>query len=139
MHFLNILLNKLNKLLMLTGLSTGSSKGDVVKEAHFALLSLLLEAARLDVSSDSLHSFLESQANWPANRCKKLTGAFTEALPQIQALLSNVGFHPPHVVDVKWCLNHNIKVILSQHLIMCYVSPFKSNMCIFLVLCLVQQ
>ncbi|XP_034250748.1 COMM domain-containing protein 3 [Thrips palmi] len=96
-------------------LATGSSKGDVMKEAHFSLLALLVEAARMDVSSDSLQSFLESKVNWPANRCKKLTTAFNEALPHIQVSLANVGFHPPHVVDVKWSLLHNIKSSSSEH------------------------
>lgn len=81
-----------------------------MKEAHCALLSLMVEAARIDLSSDSLHKFLEIQVNWPQARCKKLCDAYFTIIPKLQALLINSSQHPPHIVDIQWRLDHNIKV-----------------------------
>ena len=81
-----------------------------MKEAHCALLSLMTEAARVNLSSEYLHRFLEIQVRWPLPRCKKLCDIFSTVTPKIQSLLVNTSQHPPHIVDVQWRLDYNIKV-----------------------------
>lgn len=89
---------------------SSSSKGDLLKEANCALLNFLVEAARQDFSPETLQTFLETKVNWPRPRAKKLCDAYLDSSLQIQASLANIGFHPPHIVDVQWTLNHNVKV-----------------------------
>ncbi|KAK3915416.1 COMM domain-containing protein 3 [Frankliniella fusca] len=99
----------------LSSIASGLSKGDVVKEGHCALLSLFVESARLDLLPDTLSVFLSSKANWPQTRCRLLTDAYVSSAPKIQARLASVGMHPPHVVNVHWNLNHNIKSSSNEH------------------------
>ncbi|KAJ1529218.1 hypothetical protein ONE63_006022 [Megalurothrips usitatus] len=99
----------------ITSLCTGSAKGDLLKEAHGALLSLIVEAVRHDFASEPLHLFLEKKMNWPKARCLKLCGEYSNNFPKIRAVLSSVGFHPPHIVDVQWHLNQCIKSSSNEH------------------------
>ncbi|XP_026274311.1 COMM domain-containing protein 3 isoform X1 [Frankliniella occidentalis] len=106
----------------LSSISSGSSKGDVVKEAHCALLSLFVESARLDLTLDSLTVFLETKANWPQTRCKMLADAYAACVSKVQACLSNISVHPPHIVDVQWSLNHNTKSSSNKQTTSSFVS-----------------
>lgn len=103
------------------GFFSKSSKGDVLKESHCALLTLLVEVARQDFPVESLTTLLEAKMSWPPSRAAKLCKVYSDCLPQIQASLCNVGFHPPHIVDVQWTLHHTIKVRLIMNDIMGYV------------------
>lgn len=97
-------------------LSSGSSKGDIIKDAHCALLSLFIEATRQDVSVDSLQTFLEIKVSWPKSRSLTLSDVYVHALPKMQASLLNTGFHPAHIVDVHWGHSHNVKSSTVEHI-----------------------
>lgn len=86
-----------------------------MKESQCALLTFIVEVARQDFPVESLTTLLETKMSWPPSRAAKLRKAYSDCLPQIQASLCNVGFHPPHIVDVQWTLNHTIKVRLSMN------------------------
>lgn len=90
-----------------------NSKGDAIKECYAALLSLLVEAARHDTDPDTLSVTLLQNYNFSAQRCEKLVGIYRQHKTKLQAALSNVGTHPPHIIDASWTLDYCVKV--SQH------------------------
>jgi len=86
-----------------------NSKGDAIKECYAALLSLLVEAARHDTDPDTLSVTLLQNYNFSAQRCEKLVGIYRQHKTKLQAALSNVGTHPPHIIDASWTLDYCVK------------------------------
>ena len=87
-----------------------NTKGDVVKQAYAAILCLLIEAARHDVDPDTLSVLLQQDYNFSPSRNEKLVKVYRQYKVKLQASLSQIGVHPPHIVDAKWTLDYCIKV-----------------------------
>ena len=87
-----------------------SSKGDVVKEAYSALLTLLVEATRNSISPDALQDNLSSTHGWSLSRAEHLSKTYRANQPKLTAALCNVGSQPVHVTDVSWRLDYCIQV-----------------------------
>lgn len=90
-----------------------NSKGDAIKECYAAILSLLVEAARHDTDPDTLSVTLLQNYNFSAQRSEKLVGTYRQHKTKLQAALSHIGTHPPHIIDASWTLDYCVKV--SQH------------------------
>lgn len=90
-----------------------NSKGDAIKECYAAVLSLLVEAARHDTDPDTLSVTLLQNYNFSAQRSEKLVGIYRQHKTKLQAALSHIGTHPPHIIDASWTLDYCVKV--SQH------------------------
>ncbi|XP_069702971.1 COMM domain-containing protein 3 [Periplaneta americana] len=86
-----------------------NSKGDAVKEAYAALLCLLVESARHDADPDALSVTLHQDYNFTAIRNEKLVKAYRQYKNKLQAALSHIGIHPPHIVDATWTLDYCVK------------------------------
>jgi hypothetical protein len=86
------------------------SKGDAVKESYAALLSLLIESARHDTDPDTLSITLLQDYNFSAPRNEKLVRMYRQHKTKLQAALSHIGIHPPHIVDASWTLDFCVKV-----------------------------
>lgn len=84
-------------------------KGDAVKESYAALLCILVEAARHDVHPDALAIILLQDYNFGAQRNDKLMGIYRQYKTRLQAALSHIGTHPPHIIDASWTLDYCIK------------------------------
>jgi hypothetical protein len=85
-------------------------KGDAVKESYAALLSVLIEAARHDIHPDALSNTLLQDYNFGVQRNDKLIGMYRQYKMRLQAALSHIGTHPPHIIDASWTLDYCIKV-----------------------------
>lgn len=90
-----------------------NSKGDAIKECYAALLSFLVEAARHDADPDTLSVTLLQNYSFSAQRSEKLVGMYRQHKTKLQAALSHIGTHPPHIIDASWTLDYCVKV--SQH------------------------
>ncbi|XP_026274313.1 COMM domain-containing protein 3 isoform X2 [Frankliniella occidentalis] len=64
----------------------------------------------------------KTKANWPQTRCKMLADAYAACVSKVQACLSNISVHPPHIVDVQWSLNHNTKSSSNKQTTSSFVS-----------------
>jgi hypothetical protein len=85
-------------------------KGDAVKESYAALLSVLIEAARHDVHPEALSITLLQDHNFGAPRNDKFIEIYRQYKTRLQAALSQIGTHPPHIIDASWTLDYCIKV-----------------------------
>jgi hypothetical protein len=95
-----------------------NSKGDAVKESYAALLCLLIEAARHDADPDTLSITLLQDYNFSAQRNEKLIKMYRQHKTKLQAALSHIGTHPPHIIDASWTLDYCVKVIQNCKLLL---------------------
>lgn len=85
------------------------SKPDIVKEVFGNLLSLLIDAARLDLDADKLGIALTS-AKMTGQRVNKLCETYANSKELIKSSLRRIGNSLPHVIDVNWRLDYCVKV-----------------------------
>jgi hypothetical protein len=90
-----------------------NTKGDAVKESYAAFLSLLIESARHDTDPETLSITLLQDYNFSAARNDKLVRMYRQHKTKLQAALSHVGIHPPHIIDASWTLDFCVKVSYS--------------------------
>lgn len=93
-----------------------NSKGDAIKECYASVLSLLIEAARHDTDPDTLSVTLLQNYNFSAQRSEKLVGIYRQHKTKLQAALSHIGTHPPHITDASWTLDYCVKVSQQSEL-----------------------
>lgn len=79
-----------------------------LKQAYAGLVTLILEAVKMDCDSSSISSMLED-CKWSSDRIEYFTKHFLECKPELEALLARTGSSFPHVVDVDWRLDYYIK------------------------------
>lgn len=89
---------------------TFDSKLEVVKTAYASLAVLLTEAARNDVDSFMLKTFLEGY-DLNKERINSILGVYEQRKYDVQKELSIVGTNLPHIIDIHWRLDYIIKVI----------------------------
>ncbi|XP_068082277.1 COMM domain-containing protein 3 [Anabrus simplex] len=92
-----------------------NSKVDVMKGACAALLSLLVEATRHNVDAEMLSSVLSQDFNFTSARSEKLVKYYFQNRSKLEAALSCIGSHPPHIVDASWTLDYCIKTGSLEH------------------------
>ncbi|XP_006817084.1 COMM domain-containing protein 3-like [Saccoglossus kowalevskii] len=80
----------------------------VLKLCFASLVTLVLEAAKHDSDASTISTILED-CKFTADRIDILNKIFISKKPEIQALLSNIGHTPPHIVDVDWRLDFYLK------------------------------
>lgn len=85
-----------------------------MKEAYAVLLSFLVEAARHDTDPSVLTSSLE-EFHFEPSRTEKVVKFYQQHKPRLQATLSAVGVHPPHIIDASWRQEYCIKVCHVGH------------------------
>ncbi|XP_049953855.1 COMM domain-containing protein 3-like [Schistocerca serialis cubense] len=81
-----------------------------IKGAYGALLVLLVEASRLNLTPDSLGTALQQEYSFNAKRCSSVMQSYSNNKNKIRAALSHIGQHPPHVTDVRWEMDYCVKV-----------------------------
>ncbi|XP_072037983.1 COMM domain-containing protein 3-like [Amphiura filiformis] len=79
-----------------------------LKQTYAALCTLILEAAKHDAENSSISSTLED-CKFSADRIETFANAFLDKKEELRALLSNIGYTHPHVVDVDWRLDYYMK------------------------------
>lgn len=87
----------------------------MVKEIFGNLLSLLIDAGRLDLDEEKL-SLVLSTANITGPRVKKLCEFYASNKEAIRTCLKQIGNSLPHVVDVNWRLDYCVKVMTINDL-----------------------
>ncbi|KAK3609319.1 hypothetical protein CHS0354_026239 [Potamilus streckersoni] len=80
----------------------------VLKEAYAAVVTLLLEAAKNDVDSNSISSVLED-CKFTSDRIDIFSKLYKDRKPYLQILLGRIGDSCPHIVDVDWRMDYYIK------------------------------
>jgi polycomb group RING finger protein 4 len=107
-----------------------NSKGDAIKECFAAVLSLLVEAARHDTDPDTLSVTLLQNYNFSSQRSEKLVGIYRQHKTKLQAALSHIGTHPPHITDASWTLDYCVKASsLEQVGSYVYLIQFHTESC----------
>ncbi|XP_049805636.1 COMM domain-containing protein 3-like [Schistocerca nitens] len=81
-----------------------------ISGAYGALLILLVEASRFNLTPDSLGTALQQEYSFNAKRCSSVMQSYINNKNKIRAALTNFGQHPPHVTDVKWEMDYCVKV-----------------------------
>ncbi|XP_022785890.1 myosin-9-like isoform X2 [Stylophora pistillata] len=79
-----------------------------LKQVYAGLVTMILEAIKMDCDSSSLSSVLED-CKWGTDRIEYFTKQFLDYKPNLEALLARTGSSFPHVVDVDWRLDYYIK------------------------------
>merc|ERR1712150_455789 len=80
----------------------------VTKQGHYALVTLILEAAKHDGDAASFSHILED-CKFAQERIQLSSDLYTKAKPQLRIQLSCTGNNPPHIVDVDWRLDYHVK------------------------------
>jgi len=79
-----------------------------LKQAYAGLVTMILEAVKVDCDSSSISSVLED-CKWSSDRIEYLSKHFLDCKPDLEALLARTGSSFPHIVDVDWRLDYYIK------------------------------
>lgn len=87
-----------------------SSKSDVVKEIYTALLTFIAQVARHRLSTEQLSQLLEKDLCFSSVRTQVFCKMYSVQKEKIHIVLSMIGSHNPHIVDVNWKLDHVVKV-----------------------------
>ncbi|XKL66773.1 hypothetical protein PGB90_010193 [Kerria lacca] len=98
---------------------TFDSKLEVVKTAYASLAVLLTEAARNDVDSFMLKTFLEGY-DLNKERINSILGVYEQRKYDVQKELSIVGTNLPHIIDIHWRLDYIIKTDNNSQLLQPY-------------------
>mmetsp|Transcript_19521 Transcript_19521/g.45624 ORF Transcript_19521/g.45624 Transcript_19521/m.45624 type:complete len:194 (-) Transcript_19521:64-645(-) len=83
-----------------------------LKQALAALITLILEGAKLNVDGEELSSSLDD-CGVPGDRCKAIAKLYNDRRESTRGLLGRTGFSLPHVVGAEWRLDFLVK---SKHL-----------------------
>ncbi|XP_012255404.2 PDZ and LIM domain protein 5-like isoform X1 [Athalia rosae] len=89
------------------------SKPDVVREVFGNMLSVLIDAARLDLDGEKL-SFVLSSANITGPRVQKLCDIYSNHKKTIQISLKQIGNSLPHIIDINWRLDFCVKTNIEN-------------------------
>uniref|UniRef100_T1J4Q3 COMM domain-containing protein 3 n=1 Tax=Strigamia maritima TaxID=126957 RepID=T1J4Q3_STRMM len=104
--FFNLL--KINDQKDITVLSkTHSTDVAVLKQSYAALLTVTLEAAKLDLDPTTLNSILDDKLS--TERCATFISRFKRYKSKIRVQLSSISHTLPHIVDAAWRLEYCIK------------------------------
>lgn len=79
-----------------------------LKQGYAGLVSLILEAVKMDSDLSTISSMLED-CKWATDRIEYFFKCFQDCKPEMEALLSRTGSSFPHIVDVDWRLDYYIK------------------------------
>ncbi|XP_074622573.1 COMM domain-containing protein 3-like [Acropora palmata] len=79
-----------------------------LKQGYAGLVSLILEAVKMDSDLSTISSMLED-CKWATDRTEYFFKCFQDCRPEMEALLSRTGSSFPHIVDVDWRLDYYIK------------------------------
>ena len=79
-----------------------------IKAIYAALLALILESAKCDIQNDQLNMVLDDCEFTPARK-EEFLSQFDLHRAAVRDHLGNIGFRSPHVVDLDWRLDYNIK------------------------------
>lgn len=80
----------------------------ILKQSYPALMTLFLEASKTDMSNDEVDIILDD-CKFPPARKDIVLKQYNLSKPKIRASLALIGRCPPHVVDVDWKLDYNLK------------------------------
>ena len=79
-----------------------------IKAMHAAVVALILESAKIDIQNDQLNMVLDD-CGFSAQMKEEFITQFDQHRSNLRAHLHNIGFRSPHVVDLNWRLDYNIK------------------------------
>ena len=79
-----------------------------IKGIHAALVTLIVESAKNDLQDDQLDMLLDD-CGFTSNMKEVFLSQFNYYCSDIRDHLNNIGFQNPHVVDLNWRLDYNIK------------------------------
>eukprot|EP00039_Didymoeca_costata_P018325 m.333046 g.333046 ORF g.333046 m.333046 type:complete len:181 (-) comp17054_c0_seq1:1068-1610(-) len=97
------------ELLSKTGKDLPTDKDAAVVKASFdAIGSVMVEAAKQDLDTDSLSTALED-CRLDSARADQLVSTYTKIRPSLREQLKKTGFSLPHIVDVDWRLDYFMK------------------------------
>jgi len=93
-----------------TDLLNTLSSVDVIalKQGYSGLVSLILEAAKINADPAILGAILED-IKMSSSKIETLSARYSEQKSSIRQMLSITSFHFPHIVDVSWRLDYLIK------------------------------
>lgn len=91
-----------------------SSKSDVVKEIYTALMTLILQLARHDCTTEQIDAMLCNELNFNSSRKELFCRMYGKQKERLQVALSMIGTHYPHIVDASWKMDYVIKVFRSS-------------------------
>ncbi|EGD80947.1 hypothetical protein PTSG_01530 [Salpingoeca rosetta] len=78
------------------------------KQAHAGVVTLLAEACKQQATAESLSSLLED-LSFSESRAQQVVTAYQENMTVARSHLRRLASELPHVVDVKWRLDHTTK------------------------------
>uniref|UniRef100_A0A3Q4ANL1 COMM domain-containing protein 3 n=1 Tax=Mola mola TaxID=94237 RepID=A0A3Q4ANL1_MOLML len=80
----------------------------LVKRAHTAAATFILEAVKHNADSSTLSSCLE-ELSFSAERTEIINGIYQTHKKELDSLLASIGRCPPRVNDVSWRLQYHMK------------------------------
>ncbi|CAH3179011.1 unnamed protein product [Porites lobata] len=106
---MDILLMKKNEESLKSDEDVASVDAAALKQAYAGLVTLILEAVKMDCDSPSIIASLLEDCKWGSDRIDYFSKHFLECKPELEALLAGTGSSFPHIVDVDWRLDYYIK------------------------------
>ncbi|KAL9967556.1 hypothetical protein ACROYT_G025807 [Oculina patagonica] len=104
----DILLKKKSEDALQNDEDVASVDAATLKQAYAGLVTMILEAVKMDSDSSSITSLLED-CKWGSDRIEYFTKHFLDCKPDLEALLARTGSSFPHIVDVDWRLDYYVK------------------------------
>ncbi|KAJ7371929.1 COMM domain containing 3 [Desmophyllum pertusum] len=105
---MDILLKKKSEDALKSDEDIASVDAATLKQVYAGLVTMILEAVKMDCDSSIISSVLED-CKWGSDRIEYFTKHFLDWKPDLEALLARTGSSFPHVVDVDWRLDYYIK------------------------------
>ncbi|KRT82305.1 hypothetical protein AMK59_3074 [Oryctes borbonicus] len=85
------------------------SKPDIIKELHASFLKIIAQFAQNNLTRDNVQSILTTDCNFNVNRANFFCDLYEMNKTRLQIILGNIGTHLPHIIDVKWNIDHVVK------------------------------
>ncbi|CAK8684216.1 COMM domain-containing protein 3-like [Clavelina lepadiformis] len=85
-----------------------SLSSSALKQSHAALSALVVESAKHDVDDDQLGMILD-ECNFSTTKRESFIATFNHFKQDLRNHLFNIGVQPPHIVDIGWRLDYNVK------------------------------
>ena len=79
-----------------------------IKAIHAATIALILESAKTDIQNDQLSMVLDD-CGFGSTAKDEFISKFNLYRSDLRVHLGNIGFCSPHIVDLNWRLDYNIK------------------------------
>ncbi|KAM4687286.1 COMM domain-containing protein 3 [Discoglossus pictus] len=79
-----------------------------VKHCHAAVITCMLEAVKHDADRTALSTFLED-CKFDKERTEQFWTEYQKNKDSLQILLESIGRCPPHITDVSWRLEYQLK------------------------------